>query len=149
MWGANTMTITLYNVPEDYRHITKTLGAGVSFSGSPRGEINMVEPTITVNATITDKYNYAYIDTYGCYYWVGDITVERVGLSIISPMQRDPLTTFAQGVRACPAIAGRNAQQWDMWRGDSRFQLMQRKNIATIDLGSIGEGDAIIFGYVE
>lgn len=148
MWGVNTMRITLYNVPEDYRHITKTLGAGVSFSGSPRGEIDMVAPTVTVNSSIVGAYNYAYIDTYGAYYWVQDITVERAGLSIVT-MQRDPLTTFAQGVRACPAIAGRNAQQWDMWRGDSRFQLMQKKNIATIDLGSIGEGDAIIFGYVE
>ena len=148
MWGANIMTITLYNVPEDNRHITKTLGAGVSFTGSPRGEIDMVAPTVTVNASVTGAYNYAYIDTYGCYYWVGDITVERAGLSIVS-MQRDPLTSFAAGVRACPAVAARNAQQWDMWRGDSQFKLMQKKNVDTIDLGSIGEGDAIIFGYVE
>lgn len=61
----------------------------------------------------------------------------------------DALTTYAAAVASCPAIAARNAQQWDMWRGDSQFKLMQKKNVDTIDLGSIGEGDAIIFGYVE
>ena len=142
MWGASIMTITLYNVPEDNRHMTKTLGAGISFTGSPRGEINMVSPTITVNATITGTYNYAYIDTYGCYYWVGDITIERAGLSVISPLQRDPLTSFAAGVRACPALAQRTAAQGKntLFIPDKMIKLNQYTFDETI-------AGADIFGY--
>lgn len=61
----------------------------------------------------------------------------------------DALTTYSAQVALCNAIAARNAEKWDMWRGDSRFQLLQKRNVATIDLGSIGEGDAIILGFVE
>lgn len=108
MWGANIMKITLYNVPESRAHISKTLGTGAAYQGQVRGEIDMVSPIVAVAATITQRYNYAYIDEYAGYYWVKEITVERTGLSVVQ-LQRDPLTTFAAGVRACPALAHRTA----------------------------------------
>lgn len=148
MWGVNTMQMKLYNVPESRGHLTKTLGTATTFTGAVRGEIDMVSPIVTVAATIAGAFNYAYIDDFECYYWVREISVERTGLSVVQ-LKRDPTMTFYSGILSCPAIAGRNSQKWSMWQGDNRFALLQQKNIATKWLGSIGESDAIIFGYVE
>ena len=105
------MKITLYNVPEDFRHISKTLGTGTEYGGtdqSPRGALDHVAPSILISAEITGSYNYAYIDTYGAYYWIKEISNERQNLTRVD-LVRDPLTTFAAGVRSCPCIGGRSA----------------------------------------
>lgn len=107
MWGVNTMTINLYNVPEGRNHISKTLGTPTTHTGAARGEIDTVSPVVMVAATIRGDYNYAYISDFDMYYWIADITIVREGLTQIA-MNRDPLTTFAAGVRACPCIAQRS-----------------------------------------
>lgn len=105
------MKITLYNVPEDFRHISKTLGTGSAFGGtdqSPRGALDHVAPSILISAEITGSFNYAYIDTYASYYWIKEISNERQNLTRVD-LVRDALTTFAAGVRACRCIGGRSA----------------------------------------
>lgn len=105
------MKITLYNVPEDSLHISKTLGTGSAFGGtdqSPRGALDHVAPSILISSEITGSFNYAYIDTYASYYWIKEISNERQNLTRVD-LVRDPLTTFAAGVRACPCIGGRSA----------------------------------------
>lgn len=108
MRGVNTMQMKLYNVPESREHLTKTLGTATTFTGAVRGEIDMVSPIVTVAATITTHFNYAYLDDYAAYYWVREITVERKGLSIVQ-LERDPLMTFAADIRKCSCIAARTA----------------------------------------
>lgn len=127
------MQITLYNVPEDFRHISKTLGTGSTFGGtdqSPRGALDHVAPSILISSQITGSFNYAYIDTYGSYYWIKEISNERQNLTRID-LVRDPLTTFAAGVRACSCIAQRtaNAGKFTTYIPD-RFL---RKNAYTIN----------------
>lgn len=145
------MQITLYSVPEDARHMTKTLGTGSAYGGtdqSPRGALDHVAPSILISAQITGSYNYAYIDTYASYYWIREISNERQNLTRVD-LVRDPLTTFAAAIRSCPAIAGRNAQQWDMMYQDTRFPILQHKNVCAKSLGSIASSDCIIMGFVE
>ena len=87
----------------------KTLGTPTTHTGIPRGEIDTVSPVIMVADTIRGEFNYAHIPDFGSgmYYWIADITIVREGLTQIT-MNRDPLTTFAAGVRACPCIAQRS-----------------------------------------
>lgn len=146
------MKITLYNVPEDFRHISKTLGTGSAYGGtdqSPRGALDHVAPSILISAQITGKYNYAYIDTYGSYYWVKEISNERQNLTRVD-LVRDPLTTFAAAIRTCPAIAARATDSHiNADYPDGRYKILQSQQIGTYNLGSIGSGDSIIFGFVK
>lgn len=146
------MKITLYNVPEDFRHISKNLGTGSAYGGtdqSPRGALDHVAPSILISAEITGKYNYAHIDTYGSYYWVKEISNERQNLTRVD-LVRDPLTTFAAAIKKCDCVASRATDSHiNADYPDGRYKILQSQQIGTYNLGSIGSGDSIIFGFVK
>ena len=133
------MQITLYSVPEDARHMTKTLGTGSAYGGtdqSPRGALDHVAPSILISAQITGRYNYAYIDTYASYYWITEISNERQNLTRVD-LVRDPLTTFASDIRNCPAICARSDQQYNADYPDPDYMREQSYEIQTKLLGSL------------
>lgn len=138
-----------YNYTGEPNRIEKSLGSQVFTTNA----LHPLEPIDDLHARLVIDYHSA---IEGCNYFVYEgrnYTItgrERLpggAMSVTGLI--DAVSTFASGVLSCPAIAGRNAQKWSMWQGDNRFSLLQQKNIATKWLGSIGEDDAIIFGYVE
>lgn len=138
-----------YNYTGEPSRIEKSLGSPVFTTNA----LHPLEPIDDLHARLLIDYHSA---IEGCNYFVYEgrnYTItgrERVpggAMSVTGLI--DAVSTFESGVLSCPAIAGRNAQKWSMDFSDSRFALKQKKIIDTIDLGSIGEGDAIIFGYVE
>ena len=141
--------VSFYNYSGEPNRIAKNLGAAVYTTTT----LSQIEPVDDLHARIFIYYHSA---IEACNYFVYDgrnYTItgrERLtggAMSVTGLI--DAVSTFDAGVMACPAIAGRNAQKWSMDFSDSRFALKQKKIIDTIDLGSIGEGDAIIFGFVE
>lgn len=128
----------------------KTLGTPATYTGAARGEIDIVSPVIMVADTIRGDYNYAYIPDFGSgmYYWA-DITVLREGLTQIT-MNRDPLTTFATGVRACPGIAARASDNHvNADYPDPRYKTLQSNGYSVIPIGSFGVSHEIVFGFVK
>lgn len=127
----------------------KTLGTPSTHTGAARGEIDTVSPVIMVAETIRGQYNYAYIPDFGGYYWISDITIVREGLTQIT-MNRDPLTTFAAGVRACPCIAARASDNHvNADYPDPRYKTLQSNGYSVIPIGSFGVSHEIIFGFVK
>lgn len=149
MWGVNIMTINLYNVPEGRNHMYKTLSTPTTHTGAARGEIDTVSPVIMVADTIRGNYNYAYIPDFGMYYWISEITIVREGLTQIT-MNRDPLTTFAAGIRACAGIAARASDNHvNADYPDPRYKTLQSNGYSVIPIGSFGVSHEIIFGFVK
>lgn len=61
----------------------------------------------------------------------------------------DAKTTYAEAVAACPAIASRNASQYDSAFNDNRYPTIQRHRIETHYIDSLPNDDVIIFAFVE
>lgn len=83
------------------------------YTGTIRGEINAVSPVVAIQGTVLPFFNYAKIelvdgetvDLYGFYY-IHNIINDRTDLTEIV-LSRDPLQTFAAGIKTSPCIARR------------------------------------------
>ena len=144
------MTLTIYNYTGDNRVIDKTglLGTGVSFSAASVTPTNVVNPVVRCAGNPTGG-NYAYIDSYGFYYWITDIKNVVNGVCEIS-LKRDPLTSFRSGIKASPCVAARATDSHiNADYPDGKYKILQFQRIGTTNLGGIGSGDSIIFGFVK
>lgn len=80
------MTVNFYSCNEPNNKLTKNIGSVVfSANCSPYGSINSMSPQIVLdyNSAI-HNVNYAYVDTFGKYYFVHPDTITTGGRMIIS-----------------------------------------------------------------
>ena len=97
------MDIILYNNTSEINKIGKNLTMAQTLSGTLRDTTNIINPVILVNvASISDK-NYCYINDFGRYYFITDITVVRTGLFALS-LSVDVLESFKNDIKNLSVI---------------------------------------------
>lgn len=107
------MTVSIYNTDTDADHIYKDISNVVgTWSGAVRGEVDVHEPDILINGTVTSG-NYAYVDTFGRYYWIREKTVVREGLTLVR-LTSDPLMSFADSIMQLSAYVTRASVDYNM-----------------------------------
>lgn len=107
------MNVYVYNTETDENHITKDLSNLVGmWSGTIRGEIDVVAPEVLINSNITTG-NYAHIPAFGRYYWIKEKTVVRENLTLLR-LQSDPLFSFASDIMQLNAYVFRSSADYNM-----------------------------------
>lgn len=93
-------TITFYQVTDENEKIDKSLGQGVSFSGSLIEDTDILNPVVVIEtSTNLVGYNYAYIDTTNRYYYMHVVCLPDSRFRCI--MNVDPLKSFKAAILNC------------------------------------------------
>lgn len=104
------MNVYVYNTETDENHITKDLSNLVGmWSGTIRGEIDVVAPEVLINSNITTG-NYVHIPAFGRYYWICEMSVVRENLTLLR-LQSDPLMSFAAQIGNLPVYVQRTSKR--------------------------------------
>ena len=97
------MVIRLYRCNDDTRKLNKTLTNGVSMSGCTITQpCDVLRPKIILDASAsvgwdTLNKNYAYIGTFGRYYFISDYTIDTAA-RVHLQLDVDPLYSFASTI---------------------------------------------------
>lgn len=115
------MEIKFYQVSDDKRVISKTLGTAKTLSSC-----QLIEPSSVINPSFTIDidtsiyaYNYVYIAYFGRYYYINDITVID-GARMVVTCDVDVLMSYATQIKACTVNTRRNENNYDMYLPDDR-----------------------------
>lgn len=131
------MKIIIYDTPTAENHIRKDLSDVVGeWNGAVRGEIDVVNPEILIDGTITTG-NYAYIPDFGRYYWLREKTVVRENLSMVR-LESDPLMSFSADIYGLDAYVFRSSANYNMDMADSRTPRVVYDRIQVIAPRGIG-----------
>lgn len=99
------MTVTLYSCADDKRKITKTLTDSRSLSDvTVTHPCDLMHPELLLDATVSMGWdalnkNYAYISTFGRYYFIDDYTIDSAA-RVHLHLSIDPLYTYGAQILA-------------------------------------------------
>ena len=125
------MNLTLYTNNSDNNVVDKDLTQQSTITGTARGEIDILNPVITLETTSPlIGVNYCYIQEFGRYYYITNITKTREGLTRIT-CRVDVLKTYADQIRAQRAIVARQENQWNLYLDDGTFKTYNNPLIIT------------------
>ena len=105
------MDIVLYKCADDKRVVDKTLSGAVTKACVVKdGNNSIYNPRVQVaQFSGFSAYNYAYIKSYGRYYYIDDMAIDTGGLLSIS-LSIDVLNTYAAQIKASKALIFRQSQ---------------------------------------
>ena len=106
------MQIIGYNTDTDNEHLRKNLLNATTFSGSPRGEITVENPTILIEGNITGLNYFKIPDFNNRYYYVTGRNVIRDNLTEVS-LHVDVLMSFVDDIEQLPIFSNRNSKRPD------------------------------------
>lgn len=127
------MTIILYNNQSENNKIGKTLTELKTYNGTLKGQSSILSPVFTIKDSLSDselKANYCYIEEFGRYYFIRDITNIRTDLWQFT-LFVDVLETYKTEILENTGIIARQENAWNMYINDSRFIVYQNPNIIT------------------
>lgn len=94
------MTVNLYNVADDPRVLNKTLGTSVNLNCELIYPSDLLNPRIKISASsFTPQLNYMYIQAFGRYYFITEVTYENGGAVTIQG-KIDVLQTYGQAIKS-------------------------------------------------
>ena len=132
------ITISLYQITEPENVFPKTIPAQPvsSHTITLKEGCSIDKPTISfsVGAAIMATLNYAYIDSFGRYYWIRDRNMLVNGVCEMT-LESDPLQSFATQIKAVPATITRTENRLlaDAYIMDDRYIGKSYKQITTLD----------------
>ena len=108
------MTLTVYNISDDPRKLTKTLGDAIgTYTVNPTANCDILNPVVSVHSTGTNAFplnaNYATLSDTGRQYFIKDITLGTGG-KVFVHMAVDVLGTYDTQIRECACTITR--AQW-------------------------------------
>lgn len=74
------MEIVLYTTGSERHAISKTLQNGLELTGALRGESSVINPSFIVELSNPSQYNYCFINDFGRYYFITNITSVRTNI---------------------------------------------------------------------
>ena len=120
------MTITLYSISCAPNKLDKSsdLGTGTVIDNvKPTSDCDMLAPTLELNWTSgISAYNYAYIDTFGRYYFITDISARTAQRCLMS-LSVDALGTYASSIKECYGTAIRSESEGKTFIPDSKYTV--------------------------
>ena len=138
------MTVTVYSYDGEKNRLDKSsfLGTGTSHAGTVRDSVDIVNPSILVQGDQISG-NYAYVDTFGAYYWIAEKTAVREGLTLLT-MRRDPIQTFLSAIESAPCVVERSTNINNWWVCDNKRPYEQYMINQYIHVGKVGAPDTCI-----
>ena len=140
------MTISLYTTNTDKRYLYKQLGNGVTMTGTLKEQSNVIAPIITIEIENPSSYNYAYIEDFGRWYYITELTSLRANLWRIS-LRCDVLASFASQLRGCKiSIAQTQEKDTDPYLSSAiyRATVKQVTDIINFSNGLLDDGEYIL-----
>lgn len=121
------MRIVLYKNESEPIRVDKALTQIAEVEGYLREETSLLRPSfaIELSSALLSNVNYAYVEEFNRYYFVGNPESIRSGLWLF-PMKVDVLSTYKADIRKNSAIIGRNEREYDLLLNDGLFQTQQR-----------------------
>jgi len=107
------MKLILYKTKDPRNKINKTLSEGKEIPITLKHDEPKETPRIKVsNSQLTEKYNYAYIDTFERYYFINSVTKLNYALSELE-LETDLLATYKTSVLASTGLISHAIQEGD------------------------------------
>lgn len=125
------MTVTLYTCTSENERLDKSsyLSGGTSFSFDFKDQSSVLNPSIIIGtSTSISALNYAYIDTFGRYYYIMEVIVLRADLYLLK-LHADVLMTWRSQIRNCSAVCRRQENVNNMYLDDPEFKVYNNKQI--------------------
>lgn len=102
--------------------VDKKLTTIITVSGNIRGKSSVMNPTITIETESANIVwcNYLYIEEWGRYYFVNEITSIRTKLWALS-CHVDVLSTYKTQIRKLSGIIARQENLYNLYLDDDKF----------------------------
>lgn len=123
------MQIILYNQSSDVNKLNKTLGTGVTVTGTIKDESSVENPEIILSRAITDNFNYFYIQDLHRYYFVTDKTLEHQRTIITGHV--DVLMSFNTAIKNLQIVAERASNNYNIYQVDNEIPMLNYKIMET------------------
>ena len=136
------VTVDFYKCTDDTRVLRKTFTDKKSVDGAKiTGAMSMLSPILLLayDSTLLD-YQYAYIDTFSRWYYIGDRVINTAGQLVLS-LQLDGLSSFADTLTDCPAQAIRCTSAGFTNVNDAAYPVDPARSFVTSTLFSSGDLD--------
>lgn len=125
------MNIILYKNSSDNNTIGKSLSGAVTLSGVLRDESSVISPSFRIASnTNLSQYNYAYIESFGRYYFIKGITVERTGVWSLD-LECDVVDSFKTEILANSAIIERQENEYNLYFADPEWKVYENDRVMT------------------
>jgi hypothetical protein len=143
------MNITLYSCNDDKRKINKTLSNGVTGTATPVRPIDLINPEIILDNTLSMgwdalNHNYCYIDYFASYYFITDYTIDTAA-RIHLTLEVDPMFTMGNAIKNTTqhVIRAESIGKPTMIT-DSKYPVSPERDLKVIlfDGGELGLSDA-------
>lgn len=131
-----SINLTLKKTSDPNNKISKTSTDIVTLSGVFKDDTSMLNPVIKVDITGVQfpqgtsifTPNYAYIDAFGRYYFIKDITQINDKIFEIS-MHVDVLMSWSTALQAAPCIVARNQNDFNLYLNDPNYKCFQNDRV--------------------
>lgn len=127
-------TIQIYRNMSSNNTISKDIRPYGQVTGELTAECSILNPTIIIEYPNTDimKSNYIYIEEFGRYYYITDITTMVNGLYVIN-CAVDVLMSYKEKIKAQTVIVQKaeSAGAYNTYLDDGTFRVYQNAKIAT------------------
>lgn len=129
------MNIKLMYNKSEIERVTKDLEVISDITGSLKDGTSIIDPKIIIQGTPATTQqivssNYMYIEDFGRYYFINDISSVRTNLWEVS-CHVDVLQTYADQIKAQTAIIQRQENKWNLYLNDGSFKVYQNPNVLT------------------
>lgn len=129
------MNISLMYNKSEIERVTKEVSIISEMKGSLKDGTSVIDPIIIIQGTPATTQqivssNYLYIEDFGRYYFINDISSVRTNLWEIS-CHVDVLQTYATQIKAQTAIIQRQENKWNLYLNDGSFKVYQNPNVLT------------------
>lgn len=118
------MEIITYSLTEDGHHIPKHYTPVGTLTGSVRDAVDIENPTIRIDHTGTDTFNYIYVPEFNRYYYVLDRVQVRTGITDLI-CHVDVLESFYRQFIYSPMIASRSDSTYNKFIPDGERVFQQ------------------------
>lgn len=141
------INVTLYTTSDAVNVVGKTLTQLSTHTVTLKDGCSVDHPVVQLTGAASSlaAANYAYIDIFDRYYWIGDRASKLNGVIEVS-MISDPWESFKTQLRECEAIIDRNENVLQGYLRDSTYPLLSYSKIATVAFPQAlpDEGDIIL-----
>lgn len=131
------MNVIFYSVKDPKNKLSKKLASANTVSGHLKESCSILSPTIGFAYFSTFKnYNYAYIEEYGRYYFITDVTFD--GHVLEMKMEVDPLMTWKTDILNSTGTAHR--AQRALEKKDITDDMVETTSRVDIEVRTFGSG---------
>lgn len=124
--------IKLQNNNSEANRLNKSITDITTVTGTLKSETSIIDPIIQIqcNLSAIAKCNYMTIPVFGRSYFITDITSISNDIVEISA-HVDVLSTYANEIRGCNGITGKQEHKWNLYLNDGSLKIYQNSNVIT------------------